>query len=77
MVLGAKRGRVSADAYRSYYLECTRTSYRRHRPAWATLLARDEVTLLCYCAGSTPFCHRHILTREILPALGARYCGER
>jgi hypothetical protein len=77
MVLGAKRGRLSADAYRAYYLELMRASYRRHRQSWATLLARDEVTLLCYCPPSMTFCHRHILAREILPALGARYCGER
>ncbi|MBI2534828.1 MAG: hypothetical protein HYW03_21825, partial [Deltaproteobacteria bacterium] len=63
MVLGAKRGRVSADAYRTYYLDLMRTSYQRHRQAWATLLARDEVTLLCYCPASTTFCHRHILAR--------------
>lgn len=77
MVLGAKRGRVSAAAYRSYYVELMRTSYRRHRDAWATVIAREEVTLLCYCTAATPFCHRYILAREILPALGAQYCGER
>ena len=77
MVLGAKRGRLSQDAYRTYYLDLMRASHRQHREAWADVLARDEVTLLCYCAPTVPFCHRHILAREILPALGARYCGER
>ena len=77
MVLGARRGRLSADAYRAYYLELMRESYRQHREVWTTVLARDEVTLLCYCAAATPFCHRYILAREILPRLGARYCGER
>src|SRR5258708_28948265 len=42
MVLGAKRGRLSQDAYRSYYLDLMRASYRQHREAWADLLARDE-----------------------------------
>ncbi len=41
------------------------------------MLARDEVTLLCYCAPTVSFCHRRILAHEILPALGARFCGER
>jgi len=71
------RGRLSQDAYRTYYLDLMRASHRQHREAWADLLARDGVTLLCYCAPKVPFCHRHILAREILPALGARYCGER
>lgn len=77
MVLGAKRGRLSQEAYRTYYLDLMRASYRHHQEAWAHLLARDEVTLLCYCAPKVSFCHRRILAREILPALGARYCGER
>ena len=77
MVLGAKRGRLSQDAYHAYYLDLMRGSYRQHREEWADLLARDEVTLLCYCTPTVPFCHRHILAREILPALGARYSGER
>lgn len=58
MVLGVKRGRLSADAYRAYYLELMRASYRSQREAWAALLARDEVTLLCYCPPALPFCHR-------------------
>ena len=77
VVLGAKRGRLSQGAYRTYYLDLMRTSYRQHRTAWAELLARDEVTLLCYCAPTVSYCHRRILSREILPALGAHYCGER
>jgi hypothetical protein len=43
-------------------------------PAWAALLARREVTLVCYCP--TPDrCHRTLLAR-ILERLGARYLGE-
>lgn len=77
MVVGVKRGHVSQAAYRAYYRRLMRESYRQHREAWAGLLARDEVTLLCYCAPTASFCHRRILAHEILPALGARYCGER
>src|SRR2546422_6551753 len=64
MVLGAKRGRVSQDAYRAYYLDLMRESYRQHGRRGP----RDEVTLLCYCPSPMPFCHRRILAREILPA---------
>jgi hypothetical protein len=77
MVLGAKRGRLSQGAYRAYYLDLMRKSYRERREAWDAVLARSDVTLLCYCAPTVSFCHRRILAREILPALGARYCGER
>jgi hypothetical protein len=77
MVLGVKRGHISADAYRTYYLALMRASYRQHQQEWTKLLARNQVTLLCYCSAATPFCHRHILSRDILPALGALYCGER
>lgn len=77
IVLGAKRGHLSQDAYRTYYLNLMRASYREQGEAWTNLLARDEVTLLCYCAPTVSFCHRRILAHEILPALGARYCGER
>ncbi|MGH7308148.1 MAG: DUF488 family protein, N3 subclade [Candidatus Rokuibacteriota bacterium] len=77
MVLGAKRGRLSPEAYRTYYFDLMRASYRLHQEAWAHLLARDEVTLLCYCAPTASFCHRRILARDMLPALGAQYCGER
>jgi hypothetical protein len=77
MVLGAKRGRLSPEAYRAYYLHLMRASYRQHPEAWANLLARDEVTLLCYCASTVSFCHRRILAHEILPELGAQSCGER
>ena len=76
MVLGAKRGRLSPDAYRTYYLDLMRASHRQHREAWADLLARDAVTLLCYCAPTVPFCHRRILAHEILPALGTAASAE-
>ena len=33
MVLGAKRGRLSQDAYRTYYLDLMRARYRQHRKA--------------------------------------------
>lgn len=52
-----------------------RQSYRDHRAAWDALIARDEVTLVCYCADSAR-CHRTLLA-GILAKLGAKLCGER
>lgn len=51
------------------------TSYRDHRAAWDALLARDEVTLVCYCTDAA-HCHRTVLS-GILGKLGATVCGER
>lgn len=42
---------------------------------WKRLLAREGVTLCCYCAPGQ-FCHRHLLA-GILAKLGARLRGER
>ena len=80
-VLRARRHGTALDAleaWRAYvpaYLAEMRASYRAHRAAWDALLARDLVVLVCYC-GSAERCHRTILGREILPKLGAVYCGE-
>ena len=52
-----------------------RASFRRNRDTWARLLARDRVVLCCYCHDHSR-CHRTILGRDILPRLGARFCGE-
>lgn len=52
-----------------------RISYRENRAAWDVLLARDEVTLLCYCVDAK-FCHRTVLA-GILAKLGADVRGER
>ena len=52
-----------------------RESYRTRRPAWDALLARDEVTLVCYCTVAAR-CHRTVLA-GILSKLGATVRGER
>lgn len=61
--------------YAADYTAEMRTSYRDHRAAWDALLARDEVTLLCYCTDPA-HCHRTMLS-EILAKLGADARGER
>lgn len=61
--------------YAAVYRAEMRLSYREHRREWNALLARSEVTLVCYCIDPA-FCHRTLLA-EILGKLGATYCGER
>lgn len=53
-----------------------RESYRTQRDAWVWLLAREEVTLVCFCTDVSQ-CHRTLLGEQILPRLGAVFCGER
>ncbi len=65
---------VWPDYVEAYTAEM-RTSYRERRPAWDALLARDEVTLVCYCTDATR-CHRTVLA-AILAKLGATLRGER
>ena len=77
MVMGVKQGRIAQEAYRAYYTELMRMSCGAHRAEWDALLAREEVTLLCYCPPTFLSCHRLILGRDILPRLGATWCGER
>ena len=45
-----------------------------NRAAWDALLARDSVTLVCYCP-KPDRCHRALLAR-ILEKLGAQFTGE-
>jgi hypothetical protein len=71
--------REQREAWERYvvgYLAEMRASYRANRPAWDALLAREVVTLCCYCT-DPEHCHRTLLARDILPKLGATYGGER
>lgn len=69
-------------AYRDAYVNELRQSYRAHRPAWQALLARDEITCVCFCARREPgegqrhTCHRAVLA-SVLVKLGAVDMGER
>lgn len=63
------------DTYVQGYLKEMRASYREHAADWKALLARESVTLVCYCTDAF-FCHRTLLATRILPAFGARYAGE-
>jgi uncharacterized protein YeaO (DUF488 family) len=74
-----KRGLLTAahwDAYRKSFLERMRASYARARPAWREILARETVTLLCFCVDKDQ-CHRRILAADVFAKLGAIDRGER
>lgn len=77
--LSAKdRGTFTAEQWERYRLQYTaemRESHSFERPAWDQLLALPRVVLLCFCTDPER-CHRTVLAREILPKLGAAYCGE-
>ena len=72
---------VETAAWKVYvpaYTAEMRVSYVKHRDAWDRLLARDEVTLCCFC-NLTKFplhCHR-VLLGNLLAKCGAEYHGER
>lgn len=62
--------------YTQSYLVEMRESYKHKRRCWDELLARDRVVLLCFCKDPEIQCHRHVLARQILPTLGAKFCTE-
>lgn len=72
---GARRLRSAWPQYAADYTAEMRRSYRDQRAAWERLLARFEVTLVCYCTDPA-HCHRTVLA-EMLVRLGATYHGER
>ena len=57
------------------YTDEMRASYRQHGAAWASLLGRERVVLVCFCVDPLQ-CHRTVLGRDILPKLGAAFAGE-
>ena len=63
------------ERYVKAYTAEMRASYRDNRAAWDALLLLPSVILTCYC-NKHERCHRTILARDILPKLGAEYCGE-
>lgn len=63
------------QAYAVEFRAEMRQSYRQHRAQWDALLARERVVLTCFCTNPEQ-CHRAILRRDILPALGAIDAGE-
>lgn len=75
--LNARRDGRLDEAWPGYVADYTtemRRSYREQRPAWDALLARETVTLVCYCAQADR-CHRTLLA-GFLVKLGAKCEGE-
>lgn len=62
------------DKYTERYTQEMRYSYLKNRESWEELLARQVVTLTCYCIKAEQ-CHRSLLGR-ILEKLGAKFIGE-
>jgi uncharacterized protein YeaO (DUF488 family) len=78
VILARKSGTPEEEVWCVYercYLHEMRHSYKTERAKWDALLARESVTLVCYCTDETK-CHRHLLRTKILPALGAVDGGE-
>ena len=75
--LVARRDGRLDEAWPGYVADYTtemRRSFREQRAAWDALLARESVTLTCYCAQADR-CHRTLLA-GFLAKLGATYTGE-
>ena len=70
--------RIEREAWEAYvpaYIAEMRESWRANRHTWRALLARESVTLVCYCTDPAR-CHRTPLA-GILAKLGATVAGER
>lgn len=66
----AGRGEEAWPKYRRSFINEMRRSYVDRVDAWHALLARESVTLVCYCA-DVDRCHRGVLL-ELLVLLGAK-----
>ena len=74
IVIGVKQGTLTERDYELEYHRLMLESYSQHRDVWDSLLAKDEVVLLCYCKKGA-FCRR-LLLAQYLQKLGGDYCGE-
>jgi len=60
MVMGVKQGRITEAEYTEQFLNLLRERYRQNEAAFAEVLKRERVVLLCYCRARA-FCHRHLV----------------
>jgi len=73
MVMGYKNGTISEDEYTKQYrhlLSRRFNSNERNNQILREFMARDSVTLLCYCQPGA-FCHRRLLCFDILPRVAS------
>lgn len=81
-VLNARRqktmGNSEWERYKRAYIDEMRTSYQTWPQHWERILARPEVTLVCYCADFLR-CHRSLAADLLVKASkgAAFYRGER
>jgi len=75
MVMGYKNKKIDWDEYSRQYRNLMRKTYKECRQVWESILARDEVTLVCFCRPDQN-CHRFLLA-GYFEKLGATYLGER
>lgn len=74
-IVSARRIEDAAwEVYRPAFIAEMRACYVARRGVWDALLARESVTLCCYCRHGA-HCHRYLLA-EMLVKLGATYEGE-
>lgn len=61
MVMGYKKGEITAEEYTEEYHWMMQQSVRanRNRERWIEVVNSGEVLLLCYCPAGA-FCHRHL-----------------
>lgn len=73
-----KKGLMTEAQYIEKYTALMRESYKKHRPVWDEILAKESITLLCYCPPRT-FCHRVLLAEMLVKASkgNAIYVGEK
>lgn len=68
-VMEYKNGTMGEEEYTERYYRKMRQSFREHPVAWQTLLTKDKVAYVCYCAyetnGTRVFCHRHLFVNML------------
>ena len=69
-----KWDKVSDLQYKQRYLESLRGNFDKNRDVFRELLARDVITITCYCGKHKTFCHRYMLAKYVL-ARCANYFG--
>ena len=66
--MGHKRGSLDDSGYIIQYLDILE---KVPTNSWQQLFAMEEIVLVCFCE-VTAFCHRNILTRQIISTLNNR-----
>ena len=77
LVSAWKEHRIDWVEYSDAYFKLMRMSYRTNRSIWNEVLARPEITLVCFCKAGD-LCHRQLLARILEHCSETNhYLGER